>query len=203
MKLSIQHLRQAFHDGDKNFSQILDHVTKTIVDQIDALSRIASQFSHFARMPERYEEDVDLREVVMDAAKLFEEYNNIRIEYSDNRQPMVVHADREELRRAFINIFRNAVQAMNEGGIITIQLLSENDLYTITVADAGPGVPEEIRGLLFEPNFSTKSEGMGLGLAMVKKTIDDLSGRIEIQSELGKGTKVIIILPKKKKLADG
>lgn len=195
VKLSIQHLRQAFRDNDKNFPQILEHVTKTVIEQIDTLSRIASQFAHFARMPERREENVAIQEVVAEAVKLFEEHKNVVIGVDYSPTPMVVRVDREELRRAFINIIRNAVQAMDEGGTLTIGMRSDGTMGHLTFTDAGPGIPSEVMPRLFEPNFSTKSEGMGMGLAIVKKSIDDLNGRIVIQSEVGKGTTVSISLP--------
>ena len=196
MKLSIQHLRQAFRDGREDVSEILDHVTRTIVDQIDTLGRIASQFADFARMPERRAEDVDVLEVVQEAAKLFSEVDGVRIDF-EAPQSLIVHADREELRRAFINVLRNAVQAMNEDGVLTIRTRADDAFTTIIITDSGPGIPRDILPKLFQPNFSTKSEGMGLGLAIVKKTVDDLGGRVEVKSEVGKGTSVLITLPRK------
>ncbi len=195
MKLSIQHLRQAFHDNDKNFRELLEQVTKTIVGQIETLSRIASQFAHFGRMPERREERFDLREVLAESAKLFQEYKRVNIRMRLSPEPLVVHADREEMRRAFINVIRNAVQAMGERGTITMTSKSNQTEVQIEISDTGPGIPEEIRSRLFEPNFSTKSEGMGLGLPLVKKTIVDSHGTVEIRSEAGKGTTVTITLP--------
>jgi len=198
VKLSIQHLRQAFRDRDENFPRLLEQVTTTAIDQIDALSRIASQFAHFARMPERREEDVDLCDIIADVVKLFDEYKHVTMKYARPSEAMIVRADREELRRAFINIVRNAVQAMDEQGDVSIILKEMNESYQIEFSDTGPGIDPDILPLLFEPNFSTKSEGMGLGLALVKKTVDDLHGKIEFKSKKGKGTTVTIVIPKKK-----
>lgn len=197
VKLSIQHLRQAFHDNDKNFPQLLEQVTKTAIEQIEALSRIASQFARFARMPEHREEDVDIQEVVSEAVKLFDEHKDLEMRFAHVSGPTVVRGDREELRRAFINILRNAVQAMNEKGTIVIGTEEDGEVYRISITDSGPGIPRDILPRLFEPNFSTKSEGMGLGLAIVKKTIDDHRGQIEVRSQIGKGTTVQVSLPKR------
>jgi two-component system nitrogen regulation sensor histidine kinase NtrY len=197
VRLSIQHLRQAFRDKDKSFPKLLEQVTKTAIDQIDALTRIASQFAQFARMPERREEDVDIKEIVSEVVKLFDEHKDVEMKFVSPPEPMIIRADREELRRAFINIVRNAVQAMHERGSVMIKAKSDGGAYHVSIADTGPGVPVEILPRLFEPNFSTKSEGMGLGLSLVKKTIDDLHGQITIQSEIGNGTTVLIVLPKK------
>jgi signal transduction histidine kinase len=104
-------------------------------------------------------------------------------------------ADKEELRRAFINIISNAIEAMNEKGVISISSQIDDRRIGITIQDNGPGIPEEILNRLFKVNFSTKTEGMGLGLAIVKKTIDNLGGTIEFSSIIGKGTTVKIHLP--------
>jgi two-component system nitrogen regulation sensor histidine kinase NtrY len=197
IRLSIQHLRQAYRDGDPDFPKLIEQISKTVIDQIDALSRIASQFAHFGRMPERREEDIDLREIITEVIKLFDEMKNVAITFTPAPETMTVRADREELRRALINVVRNSVQAMSESGVLTIESSVKNDFYTVTISDTGPGIPEEILPRLFEPNFSTKSEGMGLGLAIVKKTIDDLRGKVEVRSKIGDGTFVTIFLPRK------
>jgi signal transduction histidine kinase len=108
--------------------------------------------------------------------------------------PPVV-ADRDELRRAFINILRNAIQAMHNEGSVTITTRQSGSMAEIAIHDTGPGISEEIMNNLFRPNFSTKSEGMGLGLVLVKKTVDDLGGSVRIESRAGEGTMVIILLP--------
>jgi signal transduction histidine kinase len=107
----------------------------------------------------------------------------------------LIQADREELRRAFINVLRNAIQAMNNVGRIVVRTQFIDGAIAVTIRDFGPGIPPEVRERLFEPNFSTKTDGMGLGLAIVKKTIDDLGGTIAIESVSGEGTTVSIMLP--------
>ncbi|MFN0157587.1 MAG: ATP-binding protein [Bacteroidota bacterium] len=196
MKLSLQHLRQTYRDDVPNFSQVFDEVSKTIIEQIDALSRIASEFSHFARMPQPRLEECDLRGVILESVHLFEQDSSVvfDIQIEDPLPPIVV--DREELRRAFINIIRNSIQAMNNSGRVTISARSQMHGVHIQIKDVGPGIPEEMKGKLFQPNFSTKTDGMGLGLAIVKKTIDDLGGTISIEST-GEGTTVTITLPAK------
>jgi two-component system nitrogen regulation sensor histidine kinase NtrY len=195
MKLSVQHLRQAFHDGAANLDEILNTVTTTIVEQIETLSRIASEFSHFARMPRRKLEPCDLQEVLRESAQLFEQDRNIV--FSSRIEPGLppIQADREELRRAFINLLRNGIQAMDGKGRIEIEARREEGGVRITIRDEGKGIPDELRGKLFQPNFSTKTDGMGLGLAIVKKTIDDLGGTVVLIPAEGKGTVASIFLP--------
>jgi len=195
IKLSIQHLRRAYADGVKDFGKILDQVSNTVLEQIEALSRIASEFSRFGRMPERKMELCRLNEVLMEARNLFHKQG--RIEFADKFDPHdpLVRADREELRRAFINIIRNSVQAMGESGRITLYTELKGSTAEVHISDTGPGIAPDAMEHLFEPNFSTKTDGMGMGLAIVKKIINDLDGTVSIQSTPLSGTRALITLP--------
>ena len=195
MRLSIQHLRRTFLDGAENFGEILDSVTKTIVEQIDTLSRIASEFSHFARMPRRNLDRLEIGAVIQEAVRLFGQEAGLvfDVQISDGI-PQII-ADREELRRALINIIRNGIQAMEGTGSIVIRGSAEGGGVAVSVTDFGKGVPPDMIDKLFIPNFSTKTDGMGLGLAIVKKTIEDLHGNVTLRSEPGKGTTVSVWLP--------
>jgi two-component system, NtrC family, nitrogen regulation sensor histidine kinase NtrY len=195
MKLSIQHLRQTYLDKAPDFDAILEKVSRTIIDQIDTLGRIASEFSNFARMPRRRIESCDLPEVVQEAVQLFRQDRQIafHVEADDGIPPL--QADRDELRRAFINIIRNGVQATTGPGRIDVSLRKTPDGVRIAFRDHGCGIADEVRPKLFQPNFSTKTDGMGLGLAIVKKTMDDLGARIAIESSPGAGTTVILEIP--------
>jgi signal transduction histidine kinase len=106
-----------------------------------------------------------------------------------------VIADGGQLRGVFINIVRNAIQAIEKIGTITIRTSKEGRMCLITISDTGPGIPDDIRAKIFEPNFSTKSEGMGIGLAIARRVIEDHGGTITCQSEPGKGTTFEIRLP--------
>jgi nitrogen fixation/metabolism regulation signal transduction histidine kinase len=203
MKLSIQHLRQTFRDRAPDFGRILEDVTRTVGEQIDALSRIASEFSRFARMPERQLTRCDMNEVVGEAIRLFAREERIRFETRLSPALPPVRADREELRRAFINVIRNSVQAMSSQGTITVATSMSGGRVTATLRDSGPGIPDEVMPRLFTPNFSTKTDGMGLGLAMVKGMLDDIGGSIRISSEQGRGVTVTITLPAAQEEAQG
>ncbi|MEM1043757.1 MAG: ATP-binding protein [Bacteroidota bacterium] len=209
MKLSVQHLRRAHRDqaattgGTENgrFGSLLDRITGTLIEQIDALTRIANEFSSFARLPERHLERLDLGDVVREAAALLGEEEHAEIVLALGPAPLPVMADREELRRVYINLFKNALQAMpeTERGTITVrteQRVEEDAVWAWSaVRDTGTGIPEEARAKVFQPNFSTKTSGMGLGLAITKKAIEDLRGEIRFETELGAGTTFFVQLP--------
>jgi signal transduction histidine kinase len=195
MKLLVQHLRQAFKDKAANRETLVDEITQTLTEQINTLARIASEFSNFARMPERMFERVNVHQLLQEAVQLFSEVKGIEIQtkFCDIGPSLI--ADREELRRVCINIIRNAIQAMDERGKIIVRTAVEGRRFIISFSDNGPGIPLELQRRVFEPNFSTKTDGMGLGLAMARKVIEDLNGTISLESDPGKGTSVILTLP--------
>ncbi|HYE95233.1 MAG TPA: ATP-binding protein [Rubricoccaceae bacterium] len=202
MKLSVQHLRRVFHlpgedatPEERKFAGQFERTTTTLVEQIETLSRIADEFSSFARLPRRRVEPVDLNEVVREAAALFEEevhaeHPRAKLHLALAKRPLVVEADREELRRVYLNLLKNALQAMPEGraGHVTVRTLPENGCALSEVVDTGAGIPETLRAKIFQPNFSTKTSGMGLGLAIVKKAVEASGGTITFETEEGKGT---------------
>jgi signal transduction histidine kinase len=138
---------------------------------------------------------VDVNVVLRESLLLFEQDATIRFESVLEDGLPSVKCDREELRRAFINIIRNGIQAMSNSGTMTVRSRSENGKAILTLHDEGVGMSEEVKARLFQPNFSTKTDGMGLGLAITKKIIDDLGGSIVVESKEGKGTTVIVVLP--------
>ena len=208
MKLSIQHLRRAFEraradgEGDSEFAALFDRITSTLIEQIESLVRIANEFSTFARLPTRVPEPLDLNEVIEEAAQLMgEDAEAGTIELDLHAEPLVVEADREELRRTYINLLKNALQALpddRDGRVrVTTTLRNGPDGPTAEsrVIDSGTGIPPEVRDKIFEPNFSTKTSGTGLGLAIAQKSIDDLGGTIGYETEEGEGTTFRVRLP--------
>ncbi len=195
IKLSIQHLRQAYKDNVPQFKEVLDRVTRTVVDQIETLSRIATEFSHFARMPVPSYERVLVNEILRESITLFSQVEGIEFKTKFDETLTSIVADRDELHRVFINILRNSVQAMPKGGTVEMSTRLEDGNCVITIRDNGPGIPENIRSKVFQPNFSTKTDGMGIGLAISRKVIEDLNGTIELRSTVGEGTTIEIRLP--------
>lgn len=195
MKLSIQQLRQARKDRSNDFDKSFDVITQMLLEQIETLDKIASEFSRFARMPASHYEAVNVNEVLQRALTIFPDKNGIDFQTNfDDTIPAII-ADPAELQRVFVNIIRNGIQAMPDGGILDVTTELCNGSIRITITDNGSGISPEVRARLFEPNFSTKTDGMGLGLAIVKKTIEELNGTIKITSKEQVGTTVSITLP--------
>ena len=195
IKLSIQHVRQAFKDKAPEREEILQRVTQTVIDQIEVLSRIASEFSSFAKMPESKYERLNIDDILKETLSLFREVQGVSFIRTPASPPIMIVADRDQLHGVFINIIRNAIQAIPKAGTIIAETSLEKNTCLIKISDTGLGIPEEIRTRIFEPNFSTKTDGMGLGLAIARRVIEDHGGTISCSSERGKGTTFEIRLP--------
>lgn len=199
MKLTLQHLQVLYKENRKEFAKIFGKVSANLVEQIETLTKITNEFSHFARMPERTVVKCDLREIIQEIQNLFSAEIDVTFEFI-KEEKFKVFADKEELKRVFINIVKNSIQA--DSTKITIKLYKDAKYYFVNIKDNGKGIAPENLEKIFEPSFSTKTEGMGLGLAIVKKIIDGLNGTIEIKSELKKGTIVMIAIPQARKSND-
>jgi nitrogen fixation/metabolism regulation signal transduction histidine kinase len=197
MKLSIQHLEKAWNDHTPDWQVKLERTTKTLIQQIDSLSAIATAFSDFAKLPTAQNRAVDLGAILRGHAGLFSNYPNIDIAFNVPNHPYYVFADEKQLSRVFINLFTNAIQAINTGakGHITITLSTVLANHKIIIRDNGIGMTREQQLKIFSPNFTTKSSGMGLGLAMVKNIIESAGGSITFSSIPGSGTTFTIELP--------
>jgi len=198
MKLSIQYLQRARQQEKENFDEYFNKVTRTLIDQIETLSAIASAFSNFARMPKAHYEKLDLCDRLQEVANLFDNNPHVSVQFQLlAMSPVFVLADKEQLGRAFINLVKNGMQAIpkNRKGSIEISLTTEEEYAQVEVADNGIGVADELRGKLFEPNFTTKTSGMGLGLAITKNIIENLNGKIWFETSPMEGTRFFIRLP--------
>ena len=192
MKLSMQHLARAWKEKNNNFENIFEKVSRTMIEQIDSLSRIATEFSNFAKMPKGNFEKIDLVKSIQSNIDLYSEVRNVDFVFNKINidDEAIVNGDWEQTLRAFGNLIKNAVQAIpeNQRGLIQIQLTKENKQFYISITDNGKGITEEAKQKIFTPNFTTKSGGTGLGLAMVKSIIENMHGKISFESEYGKGT---------------
>lgn len=195
MKLAAQHLLKAYRDGSENIGKLIEQVTATIIEQIEVLAKISTEFSHFARMPHRHLELIHINDVIDETTAIFRHHTNVQFEMRFSEKLPSIIADRNELQRCFINILRNAIQSIQTDGNIIISSENRRNDIQVTIQDNGVGINPSLLPKIFEPNFSTKTEGMGLGLSIVKKILDDLGATIDITSQQGTGTMVVIQFP--------
>jgi two-component system, NtrC family, nitrogen regulation sensor histidine kinase NtrY len=207
MKLSIQHLRSAFlrksADGtdDVKFAAKFDQTTTTLTEQIDTLARIANEFSSFGRMPTHIREEVDLNAVIKEAVELMQAEDNVQITTDLGPGRYIVNADREALRRVYVNFLKNAIQSVPEDRmaeiVVTSRLEQEGDKTIVLsrVTDNGAGIPRNLWEKIFVPSFSTKTSGTGLGLAIARKTVENMDGDIGFDTQFEKGTTFWIKVP--------
>ncbi|MCW3807092.1 sensor histidine kinase [Plebeiibacterium marinum] len=199
MKLSIQYLERAHKDNTPDFDVKLRKVSATLVDQIDKLSSIASEFSNFAKMPVAKRKKVDIIEILLQCVSLFDKSRNVDIVVNKgDLKKFWICADAEQMDSVFNNLLQNAVQSIPSKRNGSIEVSVEYDIKSITIAikDNGLGITEEVQAKLFSPNFTTKSSGMGLGLAIVKNIVVNSKGKIWFETELDKGSVFFVQFPR-------
>lgn len=199
MKLTIQQLQRAKTIDEERFNAYFDKSTSVLIEQIDNLSRIAGSFSSFARLPDPKFEEVDVAKKAHLVTQLFMNNNeSINIHYVGVEEGIFVYSDREQLIQVFNNLLKNATQSIPKGkkGEITVTLNYTDKMVHVYVRDNGKGVPEEIKEKIFMPNFTTKSAGMGLGLAISLNIIRNSGGDITFESSIGGGTVFHVQLPR-------
>lgn len=197
MKLSVQYLQKAWDEKSPDWENHLSRFSRTIVEQIDSLSEIASEFSDFAKMPAANIEKTDLSEIIKSASELYSHHRHITLTIEQSEAACYVSADKKQLLRVFNNLIQNAVQAIGKksGGQIRIKIDRDGEHYIIGVSDNGSGIKEEEAGRIFSPSFTTKSSGMGLGLAMSKSILNTIGATISFESKSGEGTTFTIKIP--------
>ncbi|MCU7615394.1 HAMP domain-containing histidine kinase [Chryseobacterium sp. GMJ5] len=194
MKLTIQNFERKFDPQDPNAKERVKQMSKTMVDQIDLIATVASAFSEFAKLPEKYNEVLNLNTEIDDILRVF---NDDHIFVHSNKSNIMINIDRIYLSRIITNLVTNAKQAQSEDRelLVNVDIEQHQRRVMISVQDNGIGIPEAMFERIFEPNFTSKSSGMGLGLSMVRKMVEDYKGVISVKSEVGKGSTFIITLP--------
>lgn len=200
MKLGIQQLIRSYQENDSRFEERFKRISTSIIEQVDLLSTIATEFSAFAKLPETSLVKIDLIEKLRKAINLFNNTSNTTIhlmnETSD--KSVYVQGDRDQFLRTFNNLFKNAIEASIGRKKIKIQVIlrySGENTIEILIQDNGYGIPEDVIPKIFKPNFTTKSSGTGLGLAFVKQTVTGIGGSIDFKTQPNIGTTFIIKLP--------
>lgn len=199
IQLSAQRLKKRYGDIlDGEDSEIFDECTGMIITQVEELKRLVNEFSNFARMPAANPAPSDINKIINEALSLYREtHKEVDFVFNDSKEVPVFNLDREQIRRVMINLFDNAIEAIEGKGKVVVDLHYDNILkmVRIEVVDNGRGISPENKARLFEPYFSTKKQGTGLGLAIVSTIITDHNGFIRVKDNKPKGTKFIIELP--------
>lgn len=198
MKLSVQYLQRAWNDKVEDFDSYLQRVTQTLIEQINSLSSIASEFSKFAQMPVAKAEEVNLIDKIENCRTLFGEAGEVPIALHNHAgNAVMVKADGEQLLGVFNNLIKNAIQSIpnTRKGKIDISVNTSDGKVIVAVKDNGKGVPEAIRDNLFVPSFTTKTGGMGLGLAITRRVVENAGGRIWFDTQEDRGSVFYVELP--------
>ncbi|MEJ7828464.1 MAG: HAMP domain-containing sensor histidine kinase [Segetibacter sp.] len=197
MKLSIQYLQRAIREKNPDMQMLAQKVASTLVEQIDQLAKIASDFSQFANIGNVKMEDFDVTELLGSLINLYNTNEKLNISWNKPKCPAIIRADRSQINRLFTNLLQNAIEASPGGGIINITINEEIEAnkLMISIKDDGVGIPAEKHDKIFTPNFTTKSSGTGLGLAMCKGIVEKANGRIWFETTEGAGTTFYVLLP--------
>ncbi len=196
MRLTVQSLQRKFDPKDPEASKKIAEFSDTLIQQIDTMSNIASAFSNFAKMPAQQKESVNVVIITKLALDIF---NEPYIHFHSEKEEIRANLDRTQLIRVVNNMVKNAVQALQgrPDPRIDVSIVEVDDRVNIEVKDNGIGIKEDNKEKIFEPKFTTKTSGMGLGLGMVKNIVETYEGSITFTSEEGVGTEFVVSFPKK------
>ena len=199
IKLSTERMMKKWEQKDKDFDQIFERSTRTIVNEVDSLKRLVDEFSRFGKMPEIKKMPTNLASIINEALELYKDYKgfNIKVVLPLPGDMPPVEMDGEQFKRVMINIFDNAFQAMGNSGNIELKVYMDKPANRVfmDIADDGPGMKEEDKDKIFLPYFSTKKDGTGLGLAIANKIVMEHRGYIRVRDNNPKGTIFTIELP--------
>ena len=197
ISLSIDHLRKKFSPRENSEKEQFESLITSIKHEIQRLNKLVGDFLDYGKSLRLNRQETDLQGLIQDVVALVSakaEKDAIKIQYFDEGLPRL-SLDPELIKTCLFNIILNAFQAMPEGGELTVRSRMTDGTVTVIIADTGIGVSQENLSRLFDPFFSTKSTGLGLGLAMTKRVIEDHGGKVDFQTTEGKGSTVTISLP--------
>jgi len=199
IQLSAQRLKKRYgHKVARDDGQVFEECTNLIINQVEELKRLVNEFSSFARMPASNPTPNNINEIIKESIGLYKEAQaNVKISFRDSNEVPIFKVDKEQIKRVMINLLDNAIAAVDGDGDIVIHLSydKEQEMVRIEVSDNGKGIPPEDKMRLFEPYFSTKEHGTGLGLTIASTIISDHNGFIRVQDNKPRGTKFVIELP--------
>jgi nitrogen fixation/metabolism regulation signal transduction histidine kinase len=201
LQLTVENLMRARAQSPEQFDEVFRESSTTLLAEISNLKTIIGRFSEFSKMPPPQLQPVQVNEILRGVVKLFQAQLQApgrapiacKLEFDENLQ--IIAADRDLLHRALSNLVLNAMDAMPNGGTLTLRTRRDNGKVIIDVADTGAGLTREECDRIFTPYYTSKQHGTGLGLAIVQSVVSDHGGRISVHSEPGRGTTFVIELP--------
>lgn len=196
MKLNVQYLEKAWDDQAADYEDRMRRITKGLQEQIDVLSDIAGQFSTFAAIDKIHIQELNLKDIIEDVENIFKGNEHILFTSEFIGDDYIIFGDKNQMIRVFNNLYKNAVQAIGNAsdGMINTQLIRGENYLEVSMKDNGSGISQTELGHIFEPRFTTKTSGMGFGLALVKKMLENIGGNIRVETEQGLGSSFIIRL---------
>jgi signal transduction histidine kinase len=197
MKLNLQYLQMAIDTNSPNVKDISVYVAKILVEQIDHLSQIATDFAQFANIGRTKNQVFDLNESVTHVSSLYSANDKLQITITLHSNKFMIKADKTQVNRLLTNLIQNAIQSVPENRIaeIMISTKEEDGKVILSVRDNGTGIPDSMTAKIFTPNFTTKTSGTGLGLAMCKGIVEKLDGRIWFETKENEFTEFFVELP--------
>lgn len=195
MRLTVQSFQRRFNPEDPDIRKKMDEFASTLIQQIDTMTSVASAFSSFASMPAQQNETINMVKIVQLALEIF---NESYISFIADEPEVITRMDRTQLIRIITNLVKNAIQAMPDNKpdpLVEVRVYREGSNARICVKDNGKGISMENKNRIFEPKFTTKTSGMGLGLGIIKNIVENYNGSITFESERGRGTMFIVTFP--------
>lgn len=195
MRLTIQSFMRKFDTNDPNITQKLADFSETLIQQIDTMTTVASAFSNFASMPTQHNEELN---IVLVTKKALEIFHEDFLSFESSETEILTSIDKTQFISIITNLVKNAIQAIPEDQEVKsvhVYLSKVGNNFVLKIHDNGTGISEENREHIFEPKFTTKTSGMGLGLAIIKNSIENYQGSITFETEKDKGTTFIVTLP--------
>ncbi len=190
MRIAVDQLRRSGGAADPRAAVAVD----VLQTETDRLEHLAKEFSELGRLPEGPRSEVGLRELLEELGRTAVP-DTVRVRLMANGAPATLVGHYEPLRRAFANLLRNASEAMSHGGVIDVAVTRDDGGLHVTIADHGPGIPVDVRARVFEPYFTTKADGTGLGLALVRQTVEAHQGAIRVHETAGGGATFTLAFP--------
>jgi two-component system, NtrC family, nitrogen regulation sensor histidine kinase NtrY len=196
IRLSIETLQRSFRRRPEDFERLFTESTETVLQEVERINHIVSAFSRFAQMPAPQPEPCALAEIVEHVVRLYENEGGVTVTARGEELPLL-HLDRGQMTQVLVNLVKNALEAVGETGEVLISwgLNSDPGWAVLSVADNGPGLSEELLASAFQPGFTTKGEGLGLGLALVQKIVQEHGGEVTLANRPEGGAVVTMLLP--------